>query len=164
MNNIHYIFISLFCINSMHANGINEESHNELDQPLVNASNINDSELSIVGAIIRGTIQTSNNQAQYDKLIKESKLPVIVKFYAPWCPSCKAIDKHFTTISKQFAGKAIFINVNTDKHKGLLSRYKIRKIPTFLFIKNGKVTTRALGPSAQKLKQLTTSFLNTSAT
>lgn len=112
-------------------------------------------------AITRGGILTSNNVGQFDKLVKGSDKPVIVKFYTQSCPSCRTINPHFVALSQQHADKAVFINVDTARrsHRGLLNRYSIRRIPTFMFFKNGKVVHRILGPSPTKLKQMVTNFV-----
>ncbi len=112
-------------------------------------------------AITRGTVKTSNNVGQFDKLVKGTDQPVIVKFYTQSCPSCRTINKHFVALSQQYAAKATFVSVDTARrsHRGLLTRYKIKRIPTFMLFKDGKLVHRVLGPSPAQLKKLVTNFV-----
>jgi len=60
--------------------------------------------------------------------------PMIVDFYADWCRPCKMIAPHLETLQKTYGSKIQVYKINTDKNKKLAQLFKIRSIPTLLFI------------------------------
>jgi len=61
------------------------------------------------------------------------KLPVLVKFQQPWCKHCKRIKKHFEKAStdQSVAGKAVFVDVDCEKHKAFCKAADISSYPSF---------------------------------
>jgi thioredoxin 1 len=96
-----------------------------------------------------------NNLAQlqgkdFDKEVVQSSLPTVVDFYADWCGPCRMVSPIIESLSKEYAGKAKFVKVNTDDNPELAQRFGIMSIPTVMVFKDGKVasTTIGAGPAA----------------
>ena len=85
---------------------------------------------------------TSSN---LDKILKNSDVPIIVDFWAPWCGPCKSFAPVFEDTAMGFPLKALFAKVNTETEQFLGSRFKIRSIPTLVIFKDGKEIERVSG-------------------
>lgn len=85
---------------------------------------------------------------QADKFQSEvvrSEIPVVVDFYADWCGPCKIISPIVEQLSKEYAGRAKFVKVNTDENQELASQFGIMSIPTVMFFSKGKVEDILVG-------------------
>ena len=82
---------------------------------------------------------------EFEKLVIESELPVIVDFWAPWCGPCKMVGPILDKIAKEFAGKVTVAKVNTDDHSEWANKFGVQGIPTMLFMANGKVVHQQVG-------------------
>lgn len=62
-------------------------------------------------------------------------LPVLVDFYATWCPPCKALAPLLDQLSEELAGKIKIYKVDVDQEEELTTLYNVRTVPTLLFAK-----------------------------
>jgi len=60
--------------------------------------------------------------------------PMIIDFYADWCKPCKMIAPHLNAIQAEYGNKLQVYKINTDQNPGLANLFKVRSIPTLLFI------------------------------
>lgn len=95
--------------------------------------------------------------ATFQQLVVESKKPVIVDLWAPWCQPCKAIEKELAIIEKQFGARVGIAKINVDENPALIRALEIKTVPTILFYAgNGASPIAILG--ATTASQLVTRF------
>ena len=96
----------------------------------------------------------------FDEIVVNSDLPVIIDFWAPWCGPCKMMGPVFKEVSNEYALKALFVKVNTEVEQNLGAKYAIRSIPTLLVMKNGMEIDRVSGAMDKaNLKRLVDRYL-----
>jgi thioredoxin 2 len=83
--------------------------------------------------------------ASFDAAVRESDLPVVVDFWAPWCGPCRMVAPELAKVAAKHAGKYLILKVNTDAIPELGDRFKIRSIPTMAVFAGGQESGRTAG-------------------
>ena len=83
--------------------------------------------------------------ANFDEIVVNSEIPVIVDFWAPWCGPCKMFAPIFTQVAQKYPLKALFVKVNTEVEQTLSRKFSIMSIPTLIVYKNGIEKKRVSG-------------------
>lgn len=80
----------------------------------------------------------------YQALTAQHKL-LVVDFWAPWCPPCRALGPHIEALATEYAGKVGIGKCNVDENRTLTNQFGISSIPAIFFIKNGKIVDQQVG-------------------
>jgi thioredoxin 1 len=76
---------------------------------------------------------------------------VVVKFYNPGCPPCKALAAPFAQAATTYASESTqFYAVNASTNIPLIRQYNIMSVPVVIFFRNGKVVQRLAGSKARE--------------
>jgi len=85
------------------------------------------------------------NDENFKKEVLESKVPVLVDFWAEWCMPCRMVAPVVEEIAKEYQGKLKVCKLNVDEARNTASDYGIMSIPTLAIFKNGKVIDKIVG-------------------
>jgi thioredoxin 2 len=81
----------------------------------------------------------------FDELVKDSPLPVLVDFWAAWCGPCRVVAPQVDLLAKKNSGKLVAAKVDTDALTDVAARFSIRGIPTLVLFREGKEQKRVSG-------------------
>jgi thioredoxin 1 len=81
----------------------------------------------------------------FDQEVLRSEVPVLVDFWAEWCPPCRQIAPAVEAAACEYAGKVKIGKLDVDGNHGTAQRYNVRSIPALLLFKGGKVVDQRVG-------------------
>ena len=84
-------------------------------------------------------------KSNFESEVLNSPIPVVVDFWATWCGPCRMIAPVVEEIAEEYEGTIKVGKVNVDEEPELASQFKIVSIPTIVLVKDGNVTTKAIG-------------------
>lgn len=84
-------------------------------------------------------------EIDFDDLVLDSDRPVLVDFWASWCPPCKMMQPVIEKLSVKVSDWADVYSVNIDRNPSLASRYQISGVPTFVAFAGGQPIERKTG-------------------
>jgi len=87
----------------------------------------------------------------FDATVLSSEKPVLLEFWASWCPPCHTIKKMLKIIEAQ-EKEYLIATVNADRNMAIAQRYNVKGLPCFMVVKQGEVLHREVG--AKSLKQI----------
>jgi len=94
--------------------------------------------------------------ASFKKDVLESKVPVLVDFWAEWCGPCRMVAPVLDELAKEYDGKIKVTKVNVDENQQVSMDFHIRSIPTLLFFKDGQMVKQLIGahPKAKLVTEI----------
>ena len=83
--------------------------------------------------------------ANFDEVVMQSTLPVVLDFWAEWCGPCRKIAPSIDALATEYEGKAIVGKIDVDSNPGITAQFRVRNIPTILYIKSGETVQKLVG-------------------
>ena len=96
------------------------------------------------------------NDSNFDQMVLQAKMPVLVDLWAPWCAPCHMVAPVVEELASEYDGRVSFAKLNVDQNPRTASRYGIMSIPTLLIFKDGKPISNIVGfrPKAELKRSL----------
>ncbi len=105
-------------------------------------------------------------EATFESEVLQSKLPVLVDFYADWCGPCRAVAPVLEEIANELEGKLKIVKLDVDANDVFSFKFGVQSIPSLLIFQNGKEVGRLVGfmPKAQLLAKIMPHLTTAAAT
>ncbi len=85
------------------------------------------------------------NESNFEHEVLQSKLPVVVDFYADYCGPCRMIKPALNLLAEELVGQAKFVAVDVVTNAKLVSNSGVNSVPTLLLFRDGKEVHRMVG-------------------
>ena len=82
--------------------------------------------------------------------VLESKEPVVVDFWAPWCAPCRIVSPIIDELAQEFEGKVKVGKLNVDENSQIASAYSVMSIPSIMFFKDGNPVRTMVGAQSKE--------------
>ena len=70
----------------------------------------------------------------YQVAVVNAGKPVILDFWATWCPHCKRIAPSYDKVAEEYEGKLVVGKVDADEAPAIAQQYKVEYLPTFVLL------------------------------
>jgi len=85
------------------------------------------------------------SDADFDRVIADAQVPVLVDFYADWCGPCKMVAPIMDELARSRLGSVLVAKLDTDRNQQTAQRFQIASIPTVMVFKGGQVAAKQIG-------------------
>lgn len=93
---------------------------------------------------------TAIDSSNFTSEVSQASLPVLVDFWAEWCPPCRALGPTLEEVAVEYADRLKVVKVNVQEVQDLPSQFGVMNIPTMILFKNGQEMTRIVGNRPKK--------------
>lgn len=81
----------------------------------------------------------------FEEEVLQSPVPVLVDFWAEWCPPCRKLAPTVDALAEQYDGRVKIAKLDVDGSPSTAGRYGVQSIPTLLLFQDGKVVEQRIG-------------------
>ena len=85
------------------------------------------------------------NDAQFERIVTDAQVPVLVDFYADWCAPCQALVPLIDEFAHEHPGQVLVAKLDTDRNPLTAARFSIRGVPTLIVFEEGREKRRQTG-------------------
>jgi thioredoxin 1 len=90
-------------------------------------------------------VSTNVTDASFADEVLASELPVLVDFWAEWCPPCHRLAPVLDELAAEYEGRVRIVKVDTDANPETTRAYGIMSMPTLTMFRGGAVVSQVIG-------------------
>jgi thioredoxin-like negative regulator of GroEL len=92
----------------------------------------------------------------FDHVVEQAGLPVLVEFWKPGCGSCRALIRELEKLALDVDGKVLILKMNVEENFQIPAELELRALPVLALYRQGKFERfiGGLGTREEILKQL----------
>lgn len=88
---------------------------------------------------------TDVTDADFEREVLKSDLPVLVDFWADWCSPCKQLSPIIAELASQYEGQVKVVKMDTNTNIATPAQFGVRNLPTVLVFKDGEIVKQMMG-------------------
>ena len=86
----------------------------------------------------------------FEEEVLFSGIPVLVEFWASWCPPCQMVEPILNELADEYEGRVKIAKLHVDQNPITSAKFKVVGIPTFAIFKEGDILIRKSGAHSKK--------------
>ena len=92
----------------------------------------------------------------FDHVVAQARMPVLVEFWKPGCGSCQALMRELEKLDLDVTGKVLILRINVEENFQLPAELEVRSLPALALYREGEFERfiGGLGTRDEILKQL----------
>jgi len=89
-------------------------------------------------------------EATFDEELGRAELPILVEFWAEWCPPCKVLAPVLESVAVEHGDRLQLYKVNSEESPELAVRFAVSSVPTLLVFREGNLVKRMVGARGKR--------------
>ena len=85
------------------------------------------------------------NDSNFEEIVLQSKIPVLVDFWAAWCAPCRMVAPVVEELAEEYDDRVSFAKLDVDQSPKTASQYGIMSIPSLIIFKDGSPVSNLVG-------------------
>lgn len=74
----------------------------------------------------------------FEEVVLQSDVPVLVDFWAPWCPPCMMLKPELEQLAADLGGRAKIALISVDEEPELADKFDVSSLPALMILKRGR--------------------------
>jgi len=95
--------------------------------------------------MLQSPLLVTVDDATFAEAVLASDRPVVVDFWADWCPPCRAISSSLAELAGEFGDRMTVATINSDDNPLTVRAYSVLSLPTLLVFRSGEVVAQIVG-------------------